>query len=233
MSECTSGELRDLLPELVNGRLDAEMQQEVEAHVASCTECAEELALLRSLRPALVRSPVIDTQGIAAAVRAQTAGGVSRARSREGIATRWRIAIAAAALFAVSALGYVAMHRVPSAESVATAPTSHGGTRDTGSRVAPAAESAHTPNVPAPRAEPLQAPRQQVAVAPPPAATPAPVPTMAASAGVLDNLSDLSDDDVRALTASLDKLSAVPDAEPSSGIDPLGASLDDASAGGR
>ena len=33
--------------------------------------------------------------------------------------------------------------------------------------------------------------------------------------------------------ASLDKLSSVPDADPSPGIDPLGASLDDLSAGGR
>ena len=58
MSECTNGEVRDLLPELVNGRLDAEALQTVEAHVASCTECAEELALLRSLRPALMRSQI-------------------------------------------------------------------------------------------------------------------------------------------------------------------------------
>jgi hypothetical protein len=49
---------------------------------------------------------------------------------------------------------------------------------------------------------------------------------------VLDNLSDLSDDDVRTLTASLDGMSSVPDADPSAGIDPLGASLDDNSAGG-
>jgi hypothetical protein len=46
-------------------------------------------------------------------------------------------------------------------------------------------------------------------------------------------VSDLSDDEIRALTASLDDLSAIPDADPAPGIDPLGASLDDASAGGR
>jgi hypothetical protein len=50
---------------------------------------------------------------------------------------------------------------------------------------------------------------------------------------VLDNVSDLSDDDVRTLTASLDELSPVPDVDPSPGIDPLGASLEDPSAGGR
>ena len=48
-----------------------------------------------------------------------------------------------------------------------------------------------------------------------------------ASTGVLDNLSGLSDDDVRTLTASLDGISSVPDADPAPDIDPLGASLDD------
>jgi hypothetical protein len=49
---------------------------------------------------------------------------------------------------------------------------------------------------------------------------------------MLDNLADLSDDDVRALTSSLDAISAVPSAEPAPEIDPLGSTLDDQSAGG-
>src|SRR4051812_30403484 len=101
MGECTNGELRDLLPELVNGKLDAAMLQVVEAHLASCTECAEELALLRSLRPALLQTPGIDVQRIAAGVRAQTVGGAGHAPARAGISTRWKLAMAAAALFAV------------------------------------------------------------------------------------------------------------------------------------
>jgi len=68
--------MRDLLPELVNGRLDAELQLAVEAHVAECAECAAELTLLRGLRPALMRGPVLDTKRIAAAVRAQMAAAV-------------------------------------------------------------------------------------------------------------------------------------------------------------
>ena len=103
MSECTNGEMRDLLPELVNGRLDAETRQRVEAHVASCEECAAELALLRSLRPVLMRGPRIDARRIAAAVRAQTAVGATRAPARGGIAAKWKVAIAAAALLAAGA----------------------------------------------------------------------------------------------------------------------------------
>jgi anti-sigma factor RsiW len=198
MSECTNGELRDLLPELVNGRLSAAMQQTVEAHVATCAECAEELALLRALRPALVREPAIDTQRIAAAVRAKTGGAANRGPARDRIATRWRMAIAAAALIAAGALSYVVgTHRAPGTEDVAV----------------------------------VHAPPQQVAVAPPHVTPPVTAPATVASIGVLDNLSDLSDDDVRTITASLDTLSSVPDADPSPGIDPLGASLEDLSGG--
>lgn len=203
MNECTKGELRDLLPELVNGRLDAATRQRVEAHVASCTECADELALLRSLRPVLMRGPAIDARRIAAAVRAQTAGGVNRVPARAGSAARWRVAIAAAALFAMSALGYaVIAHRAPGAPVVAVAPA------------------------------PMPAAPQQTAITPPHVAVPANAPALVASSGALDNLSDLSDDDVRTLTASLDELSPIPNADPSPGIDPLGASLDDPSGGG-
>jgi anti-sigma factor RsiW len=212
MSECTNGELRDLLPELVNGRLSAEMRHTVEAHVASCAECAEELALLRSLRPALMRAPAIDTDRIAAAVRAHTGGAARPAPVRGGIATRWKVAIAAAALIAVGTLGYAAStRRASGTQSVAVT---------------------HTPTVTVPRTAPVQTPPQRVAMAPPRATPPFAPPVTVASTGVLDNLSDLSDDDVRTLTASLDTLSSVPDADPSPGIDPLGASLDDLSAGG-
>ena len=213
MTECTNGEMRDLLPELVSGRLSAEMQLAVEAHVAECEECAEELTLLRALRPALMRGPVVDAQRIAAAVRAQVPASARSGSS--GASARWstprRLAIAAAALLAVSAAGYVVATRGRSAPpEIAVVHTVGPHTND----------SSHQQVIVAP----VPAPQQQVAVAPQHVATP--------SAGVLDNLSDLSDDDVRTLTASLDGMSAVPDAEPASGIDPLGATLDDQSAGG-
>ena len=197
MSECTNGEMRDLLPELVNGRLDEDLQLAVEAHVAGCAECAAEVTLLRSLRSELMSAPAIDTQRIAAAVLAQTAASPRRGPARRG--TPWRIAIAAAALVAVGAIGYAVVTR---------------------GRAAPVSVA------PAPRTAPAPTPPQQVAVAAPGAG-----PT-GESGGVLDNLSDLSDDDVRTLTASLDGMSAVPDVEPAPEVDPLGASLDARTSGG-
>jgi anti-sigma factor RsiW len=217
MSECTNGELRDLLPELMHGTLDAEMRGAVEAHVASCAECAEELALLRSLRVALEPAPRVDVQRIAAAVNARTMHGAAhRARPRSA----WRLAIAAAALVAVSGIGYAVVARHAGAPSVAVAP-------------APAVPaSARTP---APIVAPPQGAPPRVAVAPSHA-----VPSTAraigdddAGADVIGNLADLSDADVRALSASLDKMSAVPDADPGPVVDPLDASLDDQSGGGR
>jgi Putative zinc-finger len=223
MSECTNGEMRDLLPELVNGRLGAELQLAVEAHVAQCAECVSELTLLRALRPALMRGPVVDTQRIAAAVRAQTAASPQHGPARRG--TSWRVAIAAAALVAVSAIGYAVVTRERTAPEVVAvhAPDSSAGGNSTR---APMPAPVPTPVASAPKSAPALAPPQRVAVAP------AAARSASASGGVLDNLSDLSDDDVRTLTASLDGMSAVPDVEPAPEIDPLGASLDAKSAGG-
>jgi hypothetical protein len=217
--------LRDLLPELVNGQLDAEMAREVEAHVAACDECAKELELLRSLRPALMRGPVIDSSKIAAAVHAQTSAQPRHDASHPRIATPWRVAIAAALLLAVSAIGFAVVRKGGGSEEIAVA--RHGDTipKDASRQISPAPAPVATP-----RSAPVHEPPQQVAVTPPRGA--APISTATASVGVLDNLSDLSDDDVRTLTASIDGLSSVPDADPSAGIDPLGATLDDNSGGG-
>lgn len=215
MSDCTNGQLRDLLPELMHGTLDAETQRAVEAHVAACPECAEELALLRALRPALSRGPTVDVQRIAAAVNARTTRAPLRSRWR----APFRIAIAAAALLAVGGIGYaIAMRgRITAPEHTAIR--------------APAPEK---PDTTAPLVAPISTPPRQVAIAPPHVASPIAHPlSTVANAGVLDNLSDLTDDDLRALTASLDGLSGLPDADPAPVIDPLGASTDDNSAGGN
>ncbi len=223
MSECTNGEMRDLLPELVSGRLSAEMRVAVEAHVAGCEECAEELALLRALRPALMRAPAIDTARIAAAVRAQAPALARRASSRR--ATPWRLAIAAGALIAVSAIGYaIAVRGGSVAPEVAVVQQPEVLHHDSTHHItAPA--PAPPPKAPTVRTTATPALPEQIAVAPK-------APLVAPNSGVLDNVADLPDDDVRTLTAALDGMSAIPSAEPAPEIDPLGATLDDRSAGG-
>ncbi|MEO6208758.1 MAG: zf-HC2 domain-containing protein [Gemmatimonadaceae bacterium] len=230
MSECTNGEMRDLLPELMNGRLDAMPQLAVEAHVTECEECAEELELLRALRPVLVRGPVVDAAKIAAAVRAQ----VPAHRGANRRATSRRLALAAAALLAVSAIGYaIAVRGRTVTPEVAVVHTPRGDTRDSAdTAVVTAPTPAHAPVPPAPRTVVTPAPEQRVALSPPHTVPSSIAATTVASVGMLGNLADLSEDDVRTLTASLDGISSVPDADPSPDIDPLGATIDDQSGGG-
>ncbi|MDQ2929818.1 MAG: zf-HC2 domain-containing protein [Gemmatimonadota bacterium] len=230
MSECTNGAMRDLLPELVNGRLDAMTQLAVDAHVAECEECAEELELLRVLRPALLRGPVVNAERIAAAVRAQVPA--QRGANRRGMSRR--LAIAAAALLAVSAIGYaIAVRGLTVTPEVAVVQMPRTVTTDSADTAMVAAPTPEHPTAPpAPRTVAARAPEQQVAVAAPHSDTSTTATTTVASVGVLDNLSDLSDDDVRALTASLDGMSSLPDADPSPDVDPLGATIDDQSGGG-
>ncbi|HEX7121788.1 MAG TPA: zf-HC2 domain-containing protein [Gemmatimonadaceae bacterium] len=64
MSDCTNVEIRELLPEYLHGRLDASARSRVEAHLRSCTECAGEATLLRSVREAYALTPAIDTAAI-------------------------------------------------------------------------------------------------------------------------------------------------------------------------
>lgn len=70
MTDCPNGALRDLLPDLLHDRLAPAERSEVEAHVRSCTDCAAELALLRSLRASMSRVPTVNASRIAAAIPA-------------------------------------------------------------------------------------------------------------------------------------------------------------------
>ena len=65
MRDCSNGEVRDRLPELMHNRLAGEALVVVRAHVADCADCRAELALLEQLRTAVV-APRPDTGRIVA-----------------------------------------------------------------------------------------------------------------------------------------------------------------------
>jgi len=124
MIDCPNAEMRDRLPDLLQGRLEPEMRSRVAAHVASCSACAAELRLLRELRSAL-RTPEIDVSRVVSVL--PSPGGWTRdpADPRARLARRWldwRVAAAVAAI--VIGLGSTAVReraRVGSApERVAT-----------------------------------------------------------------------------------------------------------------
>lgn len=73
MNDCVNGEIRDVLPEMVNGTLPAGEVARVQEHVRACADCAAEAELLRTARAAMRLAPAMDTARIAAAVQASTA----------------------------------------------------------------------------------------------------------------------------------------------------------------
>jgi hypothetical protein len=65
--------MREALPELLHGRLDAAHAAKVREHVAVCAECAAELELLARVQRAYAMSPAVDTAAIVRALPAPRA----------------------------------------------------------------------------------------------------------------------------------------------------------------
>ena len=69
MSDCPNVEIRELLPDYLSGTLSASRQAEVESHVATCSDCADELAMLQLVREAYAAStPAVNVGAIVAAL---------------------------------------------------------------------------------------------------------------------------------------------------------------------
>ena len=64
MNNCTERDIQEMLPDLLHGKLDADARAQVEAHVASCAECREELEVLRTVKSAAVFIPAIDVDRV-------------------------------------------------------------------------------------------------------------------------------------------------------------------------
>lgn len=95
MFDCANVEMRELLPELAAGTLDASTRARVEAHVASCAECASELETVRAVRAAYANAPAIDVSRVLGALPKPPAGsrpGRGAAPVRRWL--DWRIAAA-------------------------------------------------------------------------------------------------------------------------------------------
>ena len=69
MSDCPNVEIREQLPELLSGTLSAHRRAEVEAHLAGCEDCADELELLRLVREAYTEmAPAVNVNAIVSAL---------------------------------------------------------------------------------------------------------------------------------------------------------------------
>lgn len=107
MTDCPNGDVRDLLPDLLHGRLTPEVRREVEAHISECGDCRAELALLGGMRSTLRRTPAVDVAGIAAAVPAYRAPA---RRSWGG----WRAAAAVLLVAGGTSVAVLESHRAES-----------------------------------------------------------------------------------------------------------------------
>lgn len=105
MPDCEWAEMRDALPDFLHGNLDALGRAAVEAHVASCADCASELALLREVRAVLSREPAVNVARISAAVAGMPRRAVLGSMPQRGrrAAPAWRRPAAVAAGIAVLA----------------------------------------------------------------------------------------------------------------------------------
>ena len=203
MNDCPNADVRDLLPDLVHGRLDAATRAMVESHIAGCADCRAELALLRDLRGSFQGTPRIDLGAIAAALPAYRGG--SARRSWVG----WRAAAAITILVAggssVALLQRNVAPRVTHRDSVATASLPD----------APVTSPATTPVAPSIVVAPVVAAVPDKVTAAPPIAPPVQVAATADGEGHElamggGSLGDLSDRELASLLKDIGSLDAVP-----------------------
>jgi len=109
MNKCTDSDIQELLPDLLHGALAGAEKVRVEAHVATCESCQEDLDVLRTVKSAAVFAPSIDVDRVVRQIppyRAIVPAAEAPARTR---VASWLVA-ATLALFVVGG-GSVLMTR--------------------------------------------------------------------------------------------------------------------------
>jgi hypothetical protein len=64
MNKCTNSDIQEMLPDLLHRRLADDVRNRVEAHVATCESCQEDLDVLRTVKSAAVFAPSIDVDRV-------------------------------------------------------------------------------------------------------------------------------------------------------------------------
>jgi anti-sigma factor RsiW len=115
MNKCTDSDIQELLPDLLHGALAEAEKIRVEAHVATCESCQEDLDMLRTVKSAAVFAPSIDVDRVVRQIppyRAIVPAIEAPARTR---VASWLVA-ATLALFVVGG-GSVLMSRQTSSDT--------------------------------------------------------------------------------------------------------------------
>jgi anti-sigma factor RsiW len=64
MNKCTDSDIQEMLPDLLHRTLADDARKRVEAHVATCESCQEDLDVLRMVKSAAVFAPSIDVDRV-------------------------------------------------------------------------------------------------------------------------------------------------------------------------
>ena len=64
MNKCTDSDIQEMLPDLLHRTLADDARKRVEAHVATCESCREDLDVLRTVKSAAVFAPSIDVDRV-------------------------------------------------------------------------------------------------------------------------------------------------------------------------
>jgi putative zinc finger protein len=230
MTECLNAEMRDLLPDYLNGKLDAARTAEVRAHVVACDECAAELELLRIVAASAPAAPSMDVTRIANAIPTPTKYGFMIHRGGDGVARAeaatvlpmrnrpqriWsRPAVKIAAALAIVSAGGLSLlvgrdvlrpeSQVEQAKPVAV-------------ETAPVPPVVSVPDVPTkPPSTPETQPQEVASAAP-------------VGLSLTGDLQELSDEHIETLLSEMDRMDGLPSAEPEA-VEPV---VGNANSGGQ
>ena len=64
MNECMECDIQEMLPDLLHRTLGADARARVEAHLAICEQCKEDLEVLRAVKAAAIFAPSIDVDRV-------------------------------------------------------------------------------------------------------------------------------------------------------------------------
>src|ERR1700720_3922913 len=64
MNKCTDSDIQEILPDLLHRTLADDAKKRVEAHVATCESCQEDLDIVRTVKNAAVFAPSIDVDRV-------------------------------------------------------------------------------------------------------------------------------------------------------------------------
>jgi putative zinc finger protein len=187
MNNCTELNLQEMLPDLLHRRLSAHERERIEAHVAECSACAEDLEVLRAVAGAAVFAPAIDVDKIVRQIPPYTGViPVAQAPARSRVVS-WLVA--ASMLVVIAGGGSLLMVQQKAGMRVASTGAPVESVQISRAAVPATTTGARAPDV---------AGSEQAG------------PSLALAAGV----DGLSDGDLRQLMNDMDSFDALPAAEP-------------------